>query len=245
MGLGHFFLARQQAGERVDIPVRLALPGLRHHVTRLRPDVVVSTYHLAALAVARLRAQGRLDCPAVTFVTTFSAHELWLHPATDAYLCISADAAREVRGLGGGPVQVCGPVVRSEFGDQSTRRRAAVRSELGVAVAQRVALVVSGSLGLGTVRAAVTAIARWPGWVPVVVCGRNEHLRTQLAGVPGAVALGWVGRHGRFDGGGRRARRECRRAHLQGSTSGGAAGGGLPADRRPRPPRRRRWPDWG
>jgi UDP-N-acetylglucosamine:LPS N-acetylglucosamine transferase len=26
----------------------------------------------------------------------------------------------------------------------------------------------------------------------VVVCGRNEHLRTQLAGVPGAVALGWV-----------------------------------------------------
>jgi UDP-N-acetylglucosamine:LPS N-acetylglucosamine transferase len=188
----HFFLARQQAGQRVGIPVRLALPGLRHHITRLRPDVVVSTYHLAALAVARLRAQGRLDCPAVTFVTTFSAHGLWLHPATDAYLCISADAAREVRGLGGGPVQVCGPVVRSEFGDQSTRRRAAVRSELGVAAAQRVALVVSGSLGLGTVRAAVTAIARWPGWVPVVVCGRNEHLRTQLAGVPGAVALGWV-----------------------------------------------------
>jgi UDP-N-acetylglucosamine:LPS N-acetylglucosamine transferase len=61
-----------------------------------------------------------------------------------------------------------------------------------VAAGQRVALVVSGSLGLGTVRAAVTAIARWPGWVPVVVCGRNEQLRTQLAGVPGTVALGWV-----------------------------------------------------
>lgn len=188
----HFFLARQQAGERVGIPVRLALPGLRRHITRWQPDVVVSTYHLAALAVARLRAQRRLGCPAVTFVTTFSAHELWLHPATDAYLCISSNAAREVRGLGGGPVQVCGPVVRSEFGDQSTRRRAEVRRELGVTAEQRVALVVSGSLGLGTVRTAVTAIARWPGWVPVVVCGRNEQLRTALAGVPGTVALGWV-----------------------------------------------------
>ncbi len=62
---------------------------------------MVSTYHLAALAVARLRAPRRLGCPAVTFVTTFSAHELWLHPATDAYLCIFSNAAREVRGLGG------------------------------------------------------------------------------------------------------------------------------------------------
>ena len=153
---------------------------------------MVSTYHLAALAVARLRAQGRLGCPAVTFVTTFSAHELWLHPATDTYLCISSDAAQEVRRLGCGPVEVCGPVARSEFGDQSPRRRAAVRHELGVAAGQRIALVVSGSLGLGTVRTAVTTIARWPGWMPVVVCGRNEQLRTQLAGVPGTVALGWV-----------------------------------------------------
>jgi UDP-N-acetylglucosamine:LPS N-acetylglucosamine transferase len=188
----HFFLARQRAGERVGIPVRLALPGLRRHIRRFRPDVVVSTYHLAALAVARLRAQGVLDCPAVTFVTTFSAHELWLHPATDAYLCISQDAAGEVRRLGAGPTQVCGPVVRSEFGDQATSQRAAVRSELGVAAGKRVALVVSGSLGLGTVREAVAAIARWPGWVPVVVCGRNEQLRNELAALPGTVAVGWT-----------------------------------------------------
>ncbi|HYZ37877.1 MAG TPA: hypothetical protein VE673_14350, partial [Pseudonocardiaceae bacterium] len=51
---------------------------------------------------------------------------------------------------------------------------------------------VGGSLGLGTVREAVAAIARWPGWVPVVVCGRNEVLRDELAAIPGTVALGWV-----------------------------------------------------
>ncbi|MGB8960524.1 MAG: glycosyltransferase [Pseudonocardiaceae bacterium] len=188
----HFFLARQRAGERVGIPVRLALPGLRRHIRRFQPDVVVSTYHLAALAVARLRAQGVLDCPAVTFVTTFSVHELWLHPGTDTYLCISPDVAGEIRRLGAGPTQVCGPVVRSEFGDQAMGQRAVVRTELRLAAEQRVALVVSGSLGLGTVREAVAAIARWPGWVPVVVCSRNEQLRSELAAVTGTVALGWV-----------------------------------------------------
>ncbi len=55
----------------------------------------------------------------------------------------------------------------------------------------RAALVVGGSLGLGTVRQAVTAIARWPGWVPVVVCGRNQQLREELAAIPGTVVLGW------------------------------------------------------
>lgn len=193
----HFFLAPQNAGGRVGIPVRLALPGLRRHIARFQPDVTVSTYHLAALALARLRAQGLLDCPTVTFITTFSVHELWLHPGTDAYLCISADAAREVRGRAGGQlkadaVEVCGPVVRAGFGDHPARQRDARRRELGVSVAQRVALVVSGSLGLGTVREAVVAIAGWPGWLPVVVCACNEQLRRELAAIPGTVALGWV-----------------------------------------------------
>ncbi|MBV8997270.1 MAG: glycosyltransferase [Pseudonocardiales bacterium] len=189
----HFFLSRQGAGGRVGIPVRLALPGLRRHVARFRPDVVVSTYHLAALAMGRLRAQGVLGCPAVTFITTFSVHELWLHPGTDAYLCISEAAAREIRRRGGeGPVQVCGPVVRSDFSGHAAARRATVRRELGITAGQQAALVVGGSLGLGTVRQAVATIARWPGWVPVVVCGRNGQLRDELADIPGTVALGWV-----------------------------------------------------
>jgi UDP-N-acetylglucosamine:LPS N-acetylglucosamine transferase len=189
----HFFLTPQTAGGRVGIPVHLALSGLRHHIAQFRPDVAVSTYHLAALALARLRAEGVLGCPALTFITTFSVHELWLHPSTDAYLCISDNAAQEVRRRDGHrPVRVCGPVVRAGFGDHSAAQRPTVRRELGISEDQQVALVVGGSLGLGTVREAVAAIARWPGWVPVVVCGRNKALREELAAIPGTVALGWV-----------------------------------------------------
>jgi UDP-N-acetylglucosamine:LPS N-acetylglucosamine transferase len=188
----HFFLARQSAGGRVGLPVGLALPGLRRHVARWRPDVAVATYHLAALALGRLRAEGALSCPAVTFITTFSVHELWLHPHTDAYLCICDDVAAQVRRRGGGPVHVCGPVVRAGFDHRATAQRATVRRKLGISGGQRAALVVGGSLGLGTVRQAVTAIARWPGWVPVVVCGRNQQLRDELAAIPNTVVLGWV-----------------------------------------------------
>ncbi len=188
----HFFLAEQRAGGRVGIPVRLALPGLRRRIAEFGPDIVVSTYHLAALAVARLRARGVLHCPAATFVTTFSVHQLWLHPGADAYLCISEQAGREVRRRTGAQVQVCGPVVRAGFADPPADRSPVVRAELGLGAAERMALVVTGSLGLGSVQRAVVAITGHPGWLPVVVCGRNEQLRRELAGTAGCVALGWV-----------------------------------------------------
>lgn len=187
-----FFLAPQRAGERAQVPVLLALRGLRRVVERVQPHVVVSTYHLAALAVARLREQQRLHCPAVTFITTFSVHNLWIHPAADAELCISRAAAQDAERRSGRPAEVCGPVVRAGFGELGPRQRLARRHELGIAGHQRVALVVAGSLGLGSVERAVTAIAAHPGWVPLVVCGRNDVLHRQMRQHPGVIALGWV-----------------------------------------------------
>lgn len=189
-----FFLARQHTGERARLPVLLALPGLRRLVERLRPDVVVSTYHLAALAVARLREQGVLRCPALTFITTFSVHNLWTHPGADLNLCISDDAARDAARRSGRPAAVCGPVVRTEFA-ASPAPPGEVRSRFGIPVDTPVALVVAGSLGMGPVERAVTAIAA-TGWVPVIVCGRNDELRRRCellcSTLSAGVVLGWV-----------------------------------------------------
>lgn len=191
-----FFVADQRAGERAGVPVRLALPGLRRYVRAFRPDVAVSTYPLSALALGRLRARGELGCPAVTVITTFSVNNLWLHPAVDVELCISADAAADVTARTGREALVCGPIIRPGFREDSSRRaelRAKVRAELGVPEDARVALVTTGSLGLsGSAERAAAAIAGHAGWVPVVVCGRNEALRERFARLPGAVALGWV-----------------------------------------------------
>ncbi len=186
-----FFLAAQRTGERARVPVLLALPGLRRLVARLQPDVVVSTYHLAALAVARLREQGVLGCPAVTFVTTFSVHNLWTHPAADLNLCISPEAAQDAARRSGGPAAVCGPVVRQSFSESPTAPER-IRAELGIPADAAVALVVAGSLGMGPAERAVTAIAAHEGWVPIVVCGRNAELRRRVEHRGAGIALGWV-----------------------------------------------------
>jgi UDP-N-acetylglucosamine:LPS N-acetylglucosamine transferase len=187
-----FFLARQRAGERAGIPVRLAVPGLRRLVGEFRPDAVVSTYHLAALAVGRLRERGELDASAIAVLTQFAVHDLWIHPATDLELAISAQAADDAAARSGRPAQVCGPVVRPGF-TGSTVDAAHAREKLGVPPDARAALVVTGSMGLaGEAERAVAAIAAHPGWVPVVVCGRADGLRERFGRYAGAVVLGWV-----------------------------------------------------
>jgi UDP-N-acetylglucosamine:LPS N-acetylglucosamine transferase len=192
-----FFTARQTAGERAGVPVRLAVPGLRCLVRGFRPDVAVSTYPLSALALARLRGRGELGCPAVTVITTFSVNNLWLHPAADVELCISADAAEDVRRRTGRPGQVCGPIIRPAFEALGPEKRAAhradVRDRYGIPPESRVALVTTGSMGLaGSAAAAAGTIAGRPGWVPLVVCGRNEELCARMRRIEGAVVVGWV-----------------------------------------------------
>ena len=185
------FKAEQHRGERAAVPARLALPRLRRLVADFRPHVVVSTYHIAALAVARLRAGGRLGAPAVTFITTFGVHDLWLHPATDAYLCIADGAAEQVRRRSDAPVIVCGPVVRERF-DGGHRTRGDARRVLGLPDVDYVALIVAGSLGMGAVERAYATVAAMPGWLPVAVCGRNGELRDRLQQAGPGVVLGWV-----------------------------------------------------
>lgn len=182
-----FFLARQARAERASIPVRLATPGVARLLEREHPDLVVSTYHLAGVTAAGLRARGVLKAPSVTFITTFGVHDLWLHPGTDLYLCITSDVARRVSARTSAKVVVCEPVVRPEFMSPSPPG-----DDAGLPERPRTALVVAGSLGLGPIKEAVEAIAARPGWRPVAVCGGNEGLRAELSRIPGVVSLGWV-----------------------------------------------------
>lgn len=186
-----FFRAQQRTGERARIPVLLALPGLRRLIERVRPDAVISTYHLSALAVARLRGRGRLACPAITFITTFSVHNLWTHPAVDLNVCISAEAAEDATSRSGRPSAVCGPVVRPEF-EEPRSDHEAVRRDLGVEGDAHIALVAAGSLGMGSIERAVLAIDAHPDWTPVVVCGRNPELRRRIEQLDAGIVLGWV-----------------------------------------------------
>jgi UDP-N-acetylglucosamine:LPS N-acetylglucosamine transferase len=223
-----FFKARQDRGQRVGLPAMAAMPGLRRLFATWRPDAVLSTFHIAAQAVGRLREEGSLTAPAMTFVTTFGIHDLWIHPSTDAYLCISPMVADALRRRVPAPVFQCGPVVRPEFDPRrpapSPSSGGSLPPEVGGDLAgQRVALVVAGSLGMGDVRRVVALLAPAPGWLPVVVCGNNHTLRQQLSQTGDGVVLGWVD-----DMAGLMARSDVLIDNAGGLTSKEALGMGLP-----------------
>jgi UDP:flavonoid glycosyltransferase YjiC (YdhE family) len=53
-------------------------------------------------------------------------------------------------------------------------------------------LLSSGAWGVGSRLARTAGVLRRNGYLPMVLCGRDEALRRRLAAVPGVVPLGWV-----------------------------------------------------
>ncbi|MET7409063.1 MGDG synthase family glycosyltransferase, partial [Streptomyces parvulus] len=94
---------------------RLAGRGLCELAERTGADVVVPVFHLGAQLTGHLRARGRLPVPSVVLVIDFAVHRQWLHPGNDHCLCLTEEAAREVRESTGASAATCGPVVAPEF----------------------------------------------------------------------------------------------------------------------------------
>jgi UDP-N-acetylglucosamine:LPS N-acetylglucosamine transferase len=165
--------------------VRAALSG--------SPDVVVSTYPLASQVLGRLRRTGRLDAPAVTFLTDMSVHRLWVADGVDTHLALHEVAADQARRLGGRDVQVTGPAVPPTFRPaDSTGEQRRARTRFGLPSRAPLALVLAGSWAVGEVEQAVDDIARSGVATAVVACGRNELLRQRLTRAGTGIAVGWT-----------------------------------------------------
>ncbi|MFG3506586.1 galactosyldiacylglycerol synthase [Streptomyces sp. NPDC047821] len=153
-------------------------------VARWRPDVIVSTFHLAGQITGRMRARGALDVPCAVFVTDFAVHRAWLDPGNDLYLCVTETAARAAREGTGRPAVATGPVVPPEF-----HKTEGLAPEAG---GRAVVLLSAGAWGVGPgLLATAGALARH-GVAPVLLCGRDERLRRRAARLPGVRALGWT-----------------------------------------------------
>ncbi|MFD8065431.1 MGDG synthase family glycosyltransferase [Streptomyces parvulus] len=171
---------------------RLAGRGLCELAERTGADVVVPVFHLGAQLTGHLRARGRLPVPSVVLVIDFAVHRQWLHPGNDHCLCLTEEAAREVRESTGASAATCGPVVAPEFFADAPGAAGwrALFDRLGPG---RPPVVVSaGAWGVGTHLDGTVRLLADRGFLPVVLCGGNGRLRRTLAGTPGALALGWV-----------------------------------------------------
>jgi UDP-N-acetylglucosamine:LPS N-acetylglucosamine transferase len=125
-------------------------------------------------------------------VTDFAVHRQWLHPGNDLHLCLTAEVAGQAARSAGRPAVACGPLVAERFtGWPSPAGVARWRQVLNTAGRPAV-LLSTGAWGAGTRVGQTVCLLGAAGYLPVVLCGRNERLRRDLLRFPGTVALGWV-----------------------------------------------------
>lgn len=171
----------------------LAAREFRAAVARRRPDAVVSTFHLAAQLTGRLRAKGTLEVPSSVVVTDFAVHRQWLHAGNDLHVCVTPSGARRAAAVTGRPAQAAGPVVPPGFGTAGHRdvQRWSKRFA-GQAPGRPAVLVSAGAWGVGSQFEATGRLLAGAGYLPVLLCGRNEQLLRRASALPGVLACGWL-----------------------------------------------------
>ncbi len=159
------------------------------------PRAVVCTHFLPLEMALRERARGGLDAPVYAVVTDYVAHGLWRQPRAELTFCPPGRAKLDLR-RGGVPTRrviASGIPVDPACGDPyeaATAKRLA-----GLAPDRPTVVLLAGAAGMGPLVAVLTRTARALAGAAdlVVVCGRNEALRAEVAraarGLPGRIVV--------------------------------------------------------
>jgi UDP-N-acetylglucosamine:LPS N-acetylglucosamine transferase len=180
---------------RPGLAVRALLRSAERRTLRaIPPDsrAVVSTYPGASQVLGSLRLSGRLSVPAITYLTDFSVHSLWVAPGIDTHLAAHPIPAGQARARGAAGVTVTGPVAAARFTPATSRARSAARARFALPEHGALALLVAGSWGVGPVEQVAAELQESGAAVPVVVCGRNQTLAERLRTAGVQHVYGWV-----------------------------------------------------
>jgi processive 1,2-diacylglycerol beta-glucosyltransferase len=154
-----------------------------------QPDVVLCPHYLPLEilggVLSKKRYRGKLDPEIVCIVTDFEAHALWMESCVDLF-CVAAPATKArlvARGVADDAVVVTGIPIARKF---STRMDAgAVRAQFQFQPQIPTLLVLGGGFGMGPVREILAELDKIERPLQlIVVCGKNEKLRAQLAAAP-------------------------------------------------------------
>ena len=152
-------------------------------VNQFKPDAVICTHYLPLETLTVLREKKSGLHPFVTsIVTDFEAHALWMEACVDLY-CVAAEETKArlvARGATEENVIATGIPIAAKFSSKPDAR--AVRKNYGLRDDLPVLLVLSGGFGMGPVAEILTELDKVPDpFQTVVVTGRNEELRRELA----------------------------------------------------------------
>lgn len=154
------------------------------HVKAFRPDVMLCTHFLPLEITGAMLAKDPTFRPfTACVVTDFEAHALWMEPSVNLY-CVAAEETKArlvARGVKAEEVVVTGIPVSAKFSQAVDA--AAVRKTYGLRDDLPTLLVLSGGFGMGPVAEILGELDKIPTpFQTLVVAGRNEELRRELAG---------------------------------------------------------------
>ena len=171
-------------------PSNSRLKFLRHS-EQFRPDAVLCTHYLPleTLGAPRKRPgghnprrEGRPSPFVVSIVTDFEAHALWMEPCVDLY-CVAAEETKArliARGAPPENIVATGIPIAAKFTQRPDPK--AVRRAIGLRDDLATLLVLSGGFGMGPVAEILAELDKVKqSFQTVVVTGRNEELRRELA----------------------------------------------------------------
>lgn len=154
------------------------------HLRRFDPEVVLCTHYMPLEIMGQLKDDPKLAFRplVVSVVTDFEAHALWMEPSVNLY-CVAAEETKArlvARGAEPGAVVATGIPIAAKF--SATIDPDGIRKRMGLRDDLPVLLVLSGGFGMGPVAKILGELNKVTTPVQiVVVCGRNEELRRELA----------------------------------------------------------------
>ncbi len=135
--------------------------SLARHIAEHEPDVVVSTYPVITVVLARLRRIGALRCPAVATITDLTGLFFWAQPGIDTHLvCYGESVPAVERIAGAGSARVVHPLISAEF--LAPRSPVESRRALGLPEDGCMVVVSGGGWGVGDIEGAVSELCRVP-----------------------------------------------------------------------------------
>jgi UDP-N-acetylglucosamine:LPS N-acetylglucosamine transferase len=154
--------------------------SLARHIAELDPDVVVSTYPVITVVLARLRRTGAVRCPTVATITDLTGLFFWAQPGIDTHLVCYGESVPAVERIAGeGSARLVQPLISANF--LRPRCPLEARRALGLPEHGRMVMVSGGGWGVGDIEGAVHELCRAQE-ISSIVClaGRNEPLAAKL-----------------------------------------------------------------
>lgn len=154
---------------------------LTKYLSRLNPDVIITTHFFASEVISDLKRNGILKSHLITVITDYRLHAWWVSDFIDTYIVGSNDAQDDLSrwGIPLSKIRILGIPVEPIF--SGTQDKKNILRAVNLKEDVFTILVIGGGFGVGPIEEIIKVINNISGPIQVIaICGHNEKLGMRL-----------------------------------------------------------------